>query len=126
MDKKLAEKIFINNILNYIDLRDLKNPIIDFQGVNNRIIKEIEDILRLKTADVRKNAIALILSLESSKLLEATENLVKDKNANKRLAGLDILTKIKDKQDFAKEKIERRIYDRIVRGGGGSGGCFGS
>ena len=61
------------------------NKIIRANNLTSKYTKEIEDTLRLKTADVRKNAIALILSLESSQLLEATENLVQDKNANKKI-----------------------------------------
>lgn len=86
------------------------NKIIRANNLATKYAKEIEDALRLKTADVRKNAIGLILSLESSKLLETTENLVKDKNGNKRLAGLDILTKVKDKPDFTKEKLKNCCF----------------
>jgi len=101
------EELFVVKMLADATVTNEANKIIRVNNLASKYTKEIEDILRLKTADVRKNAISLILSLESSQLLEATENLVQDKNANKRLAGLDILTKIKDKQDFAKEKIEK-------------------
>ena len=101
------EELLVVKMLADASVTNEVNKIIRANNLASKYSKEIEDTLRLKTADVRKNAISLILSLESSQLLEATESLVQDKNANKRLAGLDILTKIKDKQDFAKEKIEK-------------------
>ena len=103
------EELLVVKMLADASVTNEVNKIIRANNLASKYSKEIEDTLRLKTADVRKNAISLILSLESSQLLEATENLVQDKNANKRLAGLDILTKIKDKQDFAKEKIEKIV-----------------
>ncbi|PHI06287.1 DUF4132 domain-containing protein [Fusobacterium polymorphum] len=101
------EELLVVKMLADASVTNEANKIIRANNLASKYAKEIEDALRLKTADVRKNAISLILSLESSKLLETTENLVKDKNGNKRLAGLDILTKVKDKPDFAKEKIEK-------------------
>ena len=103
------EELLVVKMLTDTNVTNEANKIIRANNLATKYAKEIEDALRLKTADVRKNAIGLILSLESSKLLETTENLVKDKNGNKRLAGLDILTKVKDKQDFAKEKIEKIV-----------------
>ena len=103
------EELLVVKMLSEANVTDTSNKIIKANNLAAKYTNEIEDTLRLKTADVRKNAISLILSLESSKLLETTENLVKDKNGNKRLAGLDILTKVKDKPDFAKEKIEKIV-----------------
>ena len=103
------EELLVVKMLADASVTNEANKIIRANNLATKYAKEIEDALRLKTADVRKNAISLILSLESSKLLETTENLVKDKNGNKRLAGLDILTKVKDKPDFAKEKIEKIV-----------------
>ncbi|MHB9344006.1 DUF5724 domain-containing protein [Fusobacterium polymorphum] len=103
------EELLVVKMLADASVTNEANKIIRANNLASKYAKEIEDALRLKTADVRKNAISLILSLESSKLLETTENLVKDKNGNKRLAGLDILTKVKDKPDFAKEKIEKIV-----------------
>ena len=103
------EELLIVKMLGESSVTDTSNKLIRNNNLTTKYTKEIEDILRLKTADIRKNAISLILSLESSKLLETTENLVKDKNANKRLAGLDILTRVKEKPDFAKEKIEKIV-----------------
>jgi len=103
------EELLVVKMLADASVTNEANKIIRANNLVSKYTKEIEDTLRLKTADVRRNAIALILSLESSQLLEATENLVKDKNGNKRLAGLDILTRVKEKPDFAKEKIEKIV-----------------
>ncbi|WDF23872.1 DUF4132 domain-containing protein [Fusobacterium nucleatum] len=103
------EELLVVKMLADASVTNEANKIIRANNLVSKYTKEIEDTLRLKTADVRRNAIALILSLESSQLLEATENLVKDKNGNKRLAGLDILTRVKEKPEFAKEKIEKIV-----------------
>ena len=103
------EELLVVKMLADASVTNEANKIIRANNLVSKYTKEIEDTLRLKTADIRKNAISLILSLETSKLLETTENLVKDKNANKRLAGLDILTRVKEKPDFAKEKIEKIV-----------------
>ena len=103
------EELLVVKMLADTNVTNEANKIIRANNLASKYAKEIEDTLRLKTADIRKNAIGLILSLESSQLLETTENLLKDKNENKRLAGLDILTKVKDKPDFAKEKIEKIV-----------------
>ncbi|MHB9336353.1 DUF5724 domain-containing protein [Fusobacterium polymorphum] len=103
------EELLVVKMLADASVTNEANKIIRANNLVSKYTKEIEDTLRLKTADVRRNAIALILSLESSQLLEATENLVKDKNGNKRLAGLDILARVKEKPEFAKEKIEKIV-----------------
>lgn len=69
---------------------------------NNNLTKEypreIEDLLRLKNADTRKNLIDLLMSQDKKELLISIDNLVSAKNENKRLAGLDILNLANSKQ----------------------------
>ncbi|QNE67204.1 DUF4132 domain-containing protein [Fusobacterium hwasookii] len=103
------EELLIVKMLGESSVTDTSNKLIRNNNLTTKYTKEIEDTLRLKTADVRRNAINLILSLGTPQILKSAENLVQAKNENKRLAGLDILTKIKDKQDFAKEKIEKIV-----------------
>ena len=103
------EELLIVKMLGESSVTDTSNKLIRNNNLTTKYTKEIEDILRLKTADVRRNAINLILSLGTPQILKSAENLVQAKSENKRLAGLDILTKIKDKQDFAKEKIEKIV-----------------
>ena len=107
--KNEDEELLVVKMLGEANVTDTSNKIIRTNNLASKYINEIEDTLRLKTADVRKNAINLILSLGTPQILKSAENLVQAKSENKRLAGLDILTRVKDKQDFAKEKIEKII-----------------
>lgn len=107
--KNENEELLVVKMLGEAYVTDTSNKIIRANNLASKYANEIEDTLRLKTADVRKNAINLILSLGTPQILKSAENLVQAKSENKRLAGLDILTRVKDKQDFAKEKIEKII-----------------
>ncbi|PHH97263.1 DUF4132 domain-containing protein [Fusobacterium nucleatum] len=107
--KNENEELLVLKMLGEAYVTDTSNKIIRMNNLAAKYTNEIEDTLRLKTADVRKNAINLILSLGTPQILKSAENLVQAKSENKRLAGLDILTRVKDKQDFAKEKIEKII-----------------
>ena len=107
--KNENEELLVVKMLGEAYVTDTSNKIIRANNLASKYTNEIEDTLRLKTADVRKNAINLILSLGTPQILKSAENLVQAKSENKRLAGLDILTRVKDKQDFAKEKIEKII-----------------
>ena len=77
---------------------------------NNNLTKEypreIEDLLRLKNADTRKNLIDLLMSQDKKELLISIDNLVSVKNENKRLAGLDILNLANSKQKPLYDKKE--------------------
>lgn len=57
----------------------------------NEYIPELENSLRLKSGDVRKNVINLLYSQDDSSLKRTIENLLKNKNENYRLGGLDLL-----------------------------------
>ena len=75
---------------------------------NNNLTKEypreIEDLLRLKNADTRKNLIDLLVSQDKKELLISIDNLISAKNENKRLAALDILNLVNSK--------EKPLYDK--------------
>ena len=75
---------------------------------NNNLVKEypreIEDLLRLKNGDTRKNLIDLLMSQDKKELLISIDNLVSAKNENKRLAALDILNQVNSK--------EKALYDK--------------
>ena len=77
---------------------------------NNNLVKEyskdIEDLLRLKNADTRKNLIDLLMEQDKKELLISIDNLVSAKNENKRLAGLDILNLANSKQKPLYDKKE--------------------
>ncbi|WP_147386529.1 DUF4132 domain-containing protein [Fusobacterium pseudoperiodonticum] len=77
---------------------------------NNNLVKEyskdIEDFLRLKNGDTRKNLINLLMEQDKKALLASIDNLISDKNENKRLAGLDILNLANSKQKPLYDKKE--------------------
>ena len=87
---------------------------------NNNLTKEypreIEDLLRLKNADTRKNLIDLLMSQDKKELLISIDNLVSDKNENKRLAGLDILNQVNSKEKALYDKKEvKKLIEKIAK-----------
>ena len=68
--------------------------------------KDIEDFLRLKNGDTRKNLINLLMEQDKKALLASIDNLISDKNENKRLAALDILNQVNSKEKALYEKKE--------------------
>ncbi|MDR2633351.1 MAG: DUF5724 domain-containing protein [Treponema sp.] len=56
--------------------------------------KAIQDLLVLKTGDLRQNGVKLLLSLPDERPLEAAKTLLTAKSENKRLAGLDMLNQL--------------------------------
>lgn len=78
--------------------------------------REIEDLLRLKNADTRKNLIDLLMSQDKKELLISIDNLVSAKNENKRLAGLDILNLANSKQKPLYDKKEvKKLIEKISK-----------
>jgi hypothetical protein len=56
--------------------------------------KTISGLLALKTGDLRQNAVKILLGLGGDRPLGAAKTLLADKNENRRLAGLDMLTQL--------------------------------
>lgn len=63
----------------------------------------IEDLLQYKSGDLRKNAISMLLRRSPQDLLGSIQRLVNDKNENKHLAVLDMITAVEN--DTTYEKI---------------------
>ena len=87
---------------------------------NNNLVKEyskdIEDFLRLKNGDTRKNLINLLMEQDKKALLASIDNLISDKNENKRLAGLDILNLANSKQKPLYDKKEvKKLIEKISK-----------
>ncbi|WP_299456507.1 DUF4132 domain-containing protein [uncultured Microscilla sp.] len=59
-----------------------------------------EEMLKRKTADLRKSLIGILLKQKDEMLKGATSNLLKAKNQEQRLAGLDLLLNLKTRKDF--------------------------
>ncbi|MFP3090960.1 DUF4132 domain-containing protein [Treponema sp. TIM-1] len=56
--------------------------------------KTIAGLLALKTGEIRQNAVKILLGLGEKRPLEAAKTLLADKNENRRLGGLDMLTQL--------------------------------
>ena len=87
---------------------------------NNNLVKEyskdIEDFLRLKNGDTRKNLINLLMSQDKKELLISIDNLVSAKNENKRLAALDILNQVNSKEKALYDKKEvKKLIEKIAK-----------
>ena len=67
----------------------------------------LEDLLRLKKADVCAEAITLLMTMEESEKIGLVSRLLSDPSEEKRSAGLDILLQMKkDDSDFLGEGLE--------------------
>lgn len=93
---------------------------------------QLEQMLKYKSADIRKNVIDLLLGQEDKALQCCCERLLSDKSSEKRTGGLDIVMQIKKaknraelfegikpavegmSRDVSKEKI---LIDEILGGG---------
>ncbi len=62
-------------------------------------------LLALKTGDLRQNAVDILLSMSSGRSLEALKILLADSQENKRLAGLDMMTRLLEKNILNKIDI---------------------
>jgi len=87
---------------------------------NNNLVKEyskdIEDFLRLKNGDTRKNLINLLMEQDKKALLASIDNLISDKNENKRLAALDILNQVNSKEKTLYDKKEvKKLIEKIAK-----------
>ncbi|WP_338981086.1 DUF4132 domain-containing protein [Fusobacterium nucleatum] len=87
---------------------------------NNNLVKEypreIEDLLRLKNGDTRKNLIDLLISQDKKELLISIDNLISAKNENKRLAALDILNQVNSKEKALYDKKEvKNLIEKISK-----------
>ena len=87
---------------------------------NNNLVKEyskdIEDFLRLKNGDTRKNLINLLMEQDKKGLLASIDNLISDKNENKRLAALDILNQVNSKEKALYDKKEvKKLIEKIAK-----------
>ena len=62
----------------------------------------IEDLLRFKAGDLRQNAIKLLLKQKPKQLAQTIERLLSDTIADKRIAALDMLLKVRTNKEYKK------------------------
>ncbi len=68
--------------------------------------EQIEDNLRLKSADVRQNIINILYTQDEKNIKSSVSNLLSAKVVNKRLGGLDLLIKLKKDGKVSKKEIK--------------------
>ena len=56
---------------------------------------QLENMLRYKSPDIRRDVISLLMGLDDERLYAACERLLSDKSGEKRTAGLDIVMQLK-------------------------------
>lgn len=69
----------------------------------------LEDMLRLKKSDVRKNVIELMKNRPVTDKLPMVERLLKNNKEEKRTAGLDLLSTMKTQHEVNEEVIKRLV-----------------
>jgi hypothetical protein len=75
-------------------VRSAASQIVDKIMLSTSDYMIIEDLLQYKSGDLRKNVISELLKQHPEALLESVGRLVDDKNENKHLAALDIISSV--------------------------------
>ncbi len=110
---------FVNAFLTKPKTKKQKTAIVEFMGDKSSYVRSkalkivgelplsqddykiIEDLLQYKSGDLRKNAISILLRQSPKALLESIRHLLDNKNENKHLAALDIISTIENNPKFA-------------------------
>ncbi|MCH1624553.1 DUF4132 domain-containing protein [Fredinandcohnia quinoae] len=90
--QKLALIEFLGDKSSYVRSDALK--FVKKLALTSEDYKIIEDLLRFKAGDLRKNAISILLKQPQEELLGSVQRLIQAKNENKQLAALDMLATI--------------------------------
>lgn len=95
---------------------DNAKEIILSNDMTDEYIVKIQDVLRLKTPEVRKNAIEIIYAQDEEKLLNSISYLILQKDVNKRLAGLDIMLRAKSDKKIDSNTLNA-LADKLISPG---------
>ena len=76
----------------------------------------IEDLLQYKSGDLRKNAISMLLRQSPQALLGSIQRLLEEKNENKHLAALDMITAVENDAKYGKILPECRQMAEVLAG----------
>lgn len=97
-------------------------------------LKQVEGLLKLKTGSLRQSAIDILLHQPEELLAPSLERLLSAKGELQRLAGLELLSELKEDQDRAEQyeqlrswadhitdptPKERQLLDKLKQGSGG-------
>ncbi len=70
--------------------------------------QNIEELLRFKYSEMRINAINLLMKQPEAQLAASIRRLLSNKNAERRLAGLDMMKSIRN-VDFLKDSYQKLL-----------------
>jgi hypothetical protein len=77
--------------------------------LNENEEKLIQDMLALKTGDIRQNSVKVLLALPGDRPLEAARTLLAGKNENKRLGALDMLVQLSKEGKISRSDAAKLI-----------------
>lgn len=75
----------------------------------------VEDMLKRKSAEVRKNVIMLLLKQDKNLVKDSTQRLLEAKNQEQRLAGLDLLVQLKTQYETEQDWINNQAQSFVER-----------
>lgn len=70
-------------------------------------IERVHELLKLKTSDIRKSVIQIMLTIPEDRLGEVIDTLLASGQAMQRLGGLELLCELREAQD------KQALYDRL-------------
>ena len=79
--------------------------------LEDRHYKMLQEMLKYKSADMRKKIIDLLFKQKNEKILESARELVTDKKEEKRTAGLDMIIRISESD--SDEDIKKEFTDLV-------------
>ncbi|MDE6725292.1 MAG: hypothetical protein K2J79_06775, partial [Ruminiclostridium sp.] len=79
--------------------------------LQDRHYKMLQEMLKYKSADMRKKIIDLLFKQKNEKILESARELVTDKKEEKRTAGLDMIIRVSESD--SDEDIKKEFTDLV-------------
>ena len=96
------------------DIRDEAYKVLSEMSLSPEQYQSIEELLRFKYSEMRINAINLLMKQPKEQLTGSIRRLLSNKNAERRLAGLDMMKTIRN-VDFLKESY-RELLSTVTVG----------
>lgn len=90
------------------DIRDEAYKVLSEMSLSPEQYQHIEELLRFKYSEMRINAINLLMKQPEAQLAASIRRLLSDKNAERRLAGLDMMKSIRN-VDFLKDSYQKLL-----------------
>jgi hypothetical protein len=82
---------------------------LDNAQMDSKELEVFEEMLSRKSGDLRKSVIQLILKQKTNLVQQSAERLLEAKNAEQRLAGLDMLAQMKSSQNLDNQWFNKTI-----------------